>query len=81
MTKILSRERFDQAALFLKTQARPLERALFELWFEGASSKAVLNALACFQNADGGFGCALEPDMRAPQSSALATGIGLGLLH
>jgi hypothetical protein len=63
------------------TQSRPLERALFEYRFEGAAVEAVLDALALFQNDDGGFGRALEPDLRTPSSSALATGIGLRMLR
>jgi hypothetical protein len=78
--KKLSRESFNQARHFLKTKARPLDRALFEHRFEGAPSATVLSELAPFQNADGGFGRALEPDLRSPSSSALATGIGLRLL-
>jgi hypothetical protein len=78
--KKLSPESFNQARHFLKTKARPLDRALFEHRFEGAPSATVLSELAPFQNADGGFGRALEPDLRSPSSSALATGIGLRLL-
>jgi hypothetical protein len=41
----------------------------------------VVAELITFQNKDGGFGQALEPDLRTPTSSALATGIGLHLLQ
>jgi hypothetical protein len=78
--KQLSREGFDRARQFLKTQARPIDRALFEFRFEGGSASAVLDALSAYQNEDGGFGHALEPDLRTPSSSALATGIGLRVL-
>ena len=78
--KRLSREAFDRARQFLKTQARPLDRAMFEYRFEGASAESVIAELARFQNDDGGFGRALEPDLRTPSSSALATGIGLRML-
>lgn len=78
--KQLGREAFGRARHFLKTQARPLDRALFEHRFEGSSVDGVLAELACFQNEDGGFGRALEPDVRTPSSSALATGIGLRIL-
>ena len=77
----LSRAAFERAREFLKTQARPLDPALFEYHFEQAPAESVLRELAHFQNDDGGFGHALEPDMRAPTSSALATGIGLRLLR
>jgi len=79
--KRLSREAFDRARQFLKTQARPLDRAMFEYRFESAPAEAVLAELVVFQNEDGGFGHALEPDVRTPSSSALATGIGLRILQ
>ena len=79
--KQLSREAFERARQFLMAQARPLERALFEHRFKGATVGDVLAELAHFQNEDGGFGHALEPDLRTPSSSALATGIGLRMLR
>ena len=78
--KRLSRENFNLARKFLKTEARPLERTLFEFWFEDEKLESVYSELAKFQNTDGGFGHALEPDMRTPSSSALATGIGMETL-
>jgi hypothetical protein len=78
--KRLSHEAFDRARQFLKTQARPLDRAVFEHLFEAAPAESVIAELAHFQNEDGGFGQALEPDLRTPSSSALATGMGLRLL-
>ena len=78
--KQLSREAFDRACRFLKTQARPLDRALFEYRFKGGSAESAAAELARFQNDDGGFGRALEPDLRTPTLSALATGIGLRML-
>jgi hypothetical protein len=78
--KQLTREAFDRARRFLNTQARPLDRAMFEHRFEGASAEDVVAELAHFQNEDGGFGRALEPDLRTPSSSALATGVALRAL-
>jgi hypothetical protein len=78
--KKLSREAFDRARDFIKAQARPLDRVLFEYRFEGAPVDLVTAELARFQNDDGGFGHALEPDLRTPASSALATEIGLRTL-
>lgn len=78
--KQLAPEAFDRARHFLKTQARPLYRALFEYRFEGGPAEIVTAELARFQNKNGGFGQALEPDLRTPTSSALATGIGLRIL-
>ena len=78
--KTLSHQAFERAYHFLLHQARPLERALFLYRFEGAGTDVVLTALSAFQNTDGGFGRALEPDLRSPSSSALATAIGLQTL-
>lgn len=57
-----------------------MERALFLHRFEDAGTEGALTALGTFQNSDGGFGRALEPDLRSPSSSALATAIGLRVL-
>ncbi len=73
----LSTDGFKRAVAFLKTQARPLERALFAFHFEDGDEAAVIEQLASFRNPDGGFGHALEPDVFTPSSSALATGIAL----
>ena len=62
----LATESFERARRFLKTEARSLERTLFERHFEAGPAGAVLAALAAFQNDDGGFGRALEPDVRTP---------------
>ncbi len=76
----LTRDAFNRARDFIKTQARRVDRALFEHRFEDAPAERVAAALSRYQNADGGFGHALEPDVRTPHSSALATGHGLTLL-
>ncbi len=78
--KRLSRKAFGRAREFLLSKARPLERELFRQRFEGAGADGALAALSAFQNEDGGFGRALEPDLRSPGSSALATAIGLRTL-
>jgi len=53
---------------FIWYNARLLERRLFEFHFKSGSSQAVLSALQAYQNEDGGFGNALEPDIRCPES-------------
>lgn len=81
MAKKLSRETFERAIDFLRHEARPLERALYEYHFENGSRTAVLAALAPYQNADGGFGHGLEPDIRAPGSSVIATTRAMDVLR
>jgi len=78
--KKLSKANLAKAREFVMREARPLEQALFRLRFEGGSPDAVRTALQDFQNKDGGFGKALEPDLRAPESSVLATIRALQLL-
>jgi hypothetical protein len=53
---------------FVWRNARLLERQFFAYLFANGSRKAVLSALCAYQNADGGFGNALEPDKRCPTS-------------
>jgi hypothetical protein len=80
MTNRLSREAFDEARAFVQSTARPLDQAMLAHGLgEGAASAAVA-ALGFFQNADGGFGHGLEPDIPSPASSAIATSVGLRVL-
>jgi hypothetical protein len=73
----LSRENFSKAGKFIHSNARPIDRAMFEYHFEGGSINAALEELAKFQNDDGGFGNAIEPDFRLKASSPMATSVGL----
>ncbi len=79
--KLLSLDAFARARHFLMREARPLERALFAHHFEGAPVDAALASLRRYRNRDGGFGRALEPDLRMPGSSALATADALTTLQ
>jgi hypothetical protein len=78
---MLTRERFDAARRFVLAHARPLDRALFLHLFEGADARDVTEALRAFRNEDGGFGRALEPDIRLPDSSVTATTVALQYLR
>jgi len=69
----LSTAGLTKARDFLRTQARPLEWAIFRQQFEAGTAAPVVAELAKFQNADGGFGRALEVDLRTADSSALCT--------
>ncbi|MDR0883430.1 MAG: hypothetical protein LBN05_02330 [Oscillospiraceae bacterium] len=64
---------YTRARDFLYRNARPLDFARFQYHFENGSKEAVLNALAAYQNEDGGFGHALEPDAWNPHSSPIQT--------
>ena len=56
---------------FIWRNARLLEQAIFELHFLNGPSKRILDILHAYQNEDGGFGHAVEPDLRAPDSQPL----------
>ena len=77
MAHILSRDHFDAARQFIAARARPFDAALFAHGLGQGSAEAAMVALIAFQNPDGGFGHGLEPDMRSPASTAIATSIGL----
>lgn len=62
---------FAKARTFMYRNARPLDLARFQYHFENGSQQAVLNALACYQNEDGGFGHAIEADNWNPHSIPL----------
>ena len=72
---------FEKARSFMMEQARPLEQALFTYHFEDGDAADVLAELARYQNEDGGFGHALEPDFRYAGSSVLATSVALQTLR
>ena len=74
-------EAFARARTFIFTQARLLERLLFAVQFEQAAPRTVGQLVAAYQNADGGLGHALEPDLRSPLSQPLFIEIGLQALQ
>lgn len=71
--KKLSQEAFSRARDIIFTKGRELDQKLFSFTFEKGQGSAVVDALKPFQNTDGGFGNALEPDIRTTASSAIAT--------
>ena len=74
-------KRFQDAKAFVMTHGRALEQRLFERYFEAGAGEFVLGALSHYQNEDGGFGRALEPDIRMEGSSVVATTVGLQVLR
>jgi hypothetical protein len=62
---------------YMNTEARPLEKSIFNYYFNGSSGDDILDSLETFQNLDGGFGQGIEPDFKLIHSSPMATSIGL----
>jgi hypothetical protein len=58
----------SRAERYLLLHGRLIDRLRFEVLFRGASRTRVLDALRCYRNDDGGFGNALEPDLRGAGS-------------
>jgi hypothetical protein len=56
------------ASAFIWRSARLIDRYRFAYLFLDGEREAVLAALRPYQNPDGGFGNALEPDLRATLS-------------
>lgn len=68
------------AKTFLLNNGRVLERQLFSYLFENGSRDKVLAALKAYQNEDGGFGNALEPDKRTASSQPIDQEVALRIL-
>jgi hypothetical protein len=58
----------DKASDFMQTHARVIDRRRFEHLTAGGDPAGAVAALAAYANPDGGFGWALEPDLRAAGS-------------
>lgn len=72
---------YNQARNFIYKNARPLDLARWKYLFEGGNKEDVLTALAAYQNDDGGFGHALEPDCWNPNSSPIQTWVATEIIH
>jgi hypothetical protein len=71
---------FDAAADFLAARARVLDRRAFQRLFGDGAAEPVRDAVAAYRNADGGFGHALEPDLRTAASQPTAVEMALRVL-
>lgn len=70
----------ESARTFILSNARLLERHLFDFLFQQGHSDRVRAALLAYQNTDGGFGNALEPDKRTASSLPIDQEIALRVL-
>ena len=67
----LSKENYLKARDFILTNARMIERRLFDFHFENGGQEGVFHAVYAYRNADGGFGHGMEPDTASPESQPL----------
>jgi len=71
----------ESGASFIWKYARLLERVIFEYEFLEGPAERVLSVLRSYQNEDGGFGHAIEPDLRARDSHPLFVEFALRVLY
>src|SRR5271165_1188599 len=71
---------FDAAADFLAGHARVLDKRVFQRLFQNGGPAPVRDAIAAYRNDDGGFGHALEPDLRTAASQPAAVEMALRLM-
>ena len=64
---------YNEVRRWMLRNARAVELALWRCHFEHGDAKDVADALLAYQNEDGGFGNALEPDCWNPGSTPVAT--------
>jgi hypothetical protein len=69
-----------KATEFIWRAARLLDRRRFACLFLDGAAQDVVDALRPYQNADGGFGNAIEPDIRTPLSQPIPTWTALVIL-
>jgi hypothetical protein len=73
----LSNKSFEIISQNLKEKARPLDIARFNYHLDKGSQENLIKEIKKYQNENGGFGNALEPDFRLPLSTPMATSIAL----
>lgn len=78
--KCLQPSALDAAERFVWLSGRLLDRHRFAHLFRGGDPAPVLAALRPYQNPDGGFGHALEPDLRGPLSQPQPVEVALHVL-
>ncbi|KNY28688.1 hypothetical protein [Pseudobacteroides cellulosolvens] len=77
----MSKSDFQTIRNWIYRNARPLDNARWRYHFENGSNEDVLKALATYQNADGGFGHAIEADSWNPNSSPISTTTAIEILR
>jgi hypothetical protein len=69
------------AESFVWSAARLVDRHRYALLFADGPAQPVIDALRGYRNGDGGFGHALEPDLRSPESQPAPTLYALEILN
>jgi hypothetical protein len=78
--KTVTTDALAAAERYVLLNARLIDRLRFAYHFRDGSASAVRTALAAYANSDGGFGNALEPDLRGPASQPQPVEVAFHLL-
>ncbi|MDF2842357.1 MAG: hypothetical protein K0R00_783 [Herbinix sp.] len=78
---MLSTKTYNQIKTWVYRNARTLELCLWNYFFEKGNKDDVISALSYYQNEDGGFGNALEPDNWNPNSTPYTTLYAISILN
>lgn len=79
--KILDHNAYKEIHNWIYRNARPLDLALWQFYFEDGNKENVVHMLGNYQNEDGGFGNGLEPDCWNTESSPYAVMVAAGILR
>ncbi|MGP4025044.1 hypothetical protein [Actinomadura sp. 3N407] len=79
--KVFHHTGLARAAEFMRLNGRLIDRHRFALHFRGGPAAPVLAALRAYENPDGGYGHALEPDLRGEGSQPVPAQHALEILH
>lgn len=77
---LMTMKEYTSIRSWIHRNARPLDLARFSYHFENGSKENVMKALAFYQNEDGGFGHALEPDSWNEGSTPMTTNTAAEIL-
>lgn len=72
---------YNKARNFIYRNARPLDIARWKYQFENGEREEVITALSAYQNEDGGFAHALEPDCWNPNSAPIQTWVATEIIR
>lgn len=79
--KKLTFKDYQEIKLWMYRNARQIELAIWQYFFENGSKETILSSLSFYQNGDGGFGHALEADSWNPNSSPYTTLKAINILQ
>lgn len=79
--KKLNNHALNEIRSWIYRNARPLDLALWQYYFEGGTKETVISILSYYQNNDGGFGKMIDPDSWNPNSTPYNAQIVIKMLR